>query len=497
MALENKPGWREENVTFPLKRERMDVYAIRHPFDYVTGKIKDGPTSSFSEDKFVRESIVELRYNQHAWEHRCSCFKKNDECRAFLPTLLQGEDDIDWDRNNGVDCFSWDLEGNEIIPIERKICAFTVFPQRDFGDQYLNVHSKIMSNIFACNTNVQIGDIGHLFYNTIYTSKTTQGEDSRNFLFISNAYAMAFQRQIEKQQKESNGSSASTSSSDEAPDFVEGLIRVMAGIRAHMASTIISAPMAHLLCTRNSRFQLSHETKGLPIAQLEDLEEGNEISYYYRRGKKSGGGNEKSDDNDDSDDREQEVDNNDNNDEEIIVWPDCFADIYMMRPETETVEKMSAFEFVMKCEVVYKNPQPNENSESDDTRSSKRYKGGILDFTDQHPSKGRAHVRELKHERIPIIYSKYEYTNISLLELNSNSPSEAAINHRESYAKLALLLFYPFRDFSELKCYQNGESQGEENCFIIVACILIFKLIIFKWTYEIYIYINLLLFQLF
>ena len=314
---------------------------------------------------------------------------------------------------------------------------------------------------FACNSNVQFGDIGHLFYSTIYTSKKTQAEDSRNFLFISSSFASTVQNQLEKRQRASNNDSAS--SSEEAPDFVEGLVRVMAGIRAHMASTVVSAPMAHLLATRKSRFHLSHETKGLPVAQLEDLEEGNEISYYYRRGKKV---------NDDT------TDDDTDDEEEVLIWPDSFADNYMKRPED--LKEVSAFEFVMKYEVVYKNAQENQDSESSsrDIRSSKRYKGGRLSFEEGHPCKGRAHVRRLKHERVPIIYSKHELIDIALLELNDSdppfedSPSEAAKIYREQYARLALLLFYPFTEFSQLKMSRaevlqqsNDDACAEERTF--------------------------------
>ena len=454
MALERMAD-SQDNVTFPLKRERLDVYAIRHPFDYAKEKIKiDG--SDFSENEFVRNSMLNLRFNEHDKDHRFACFKKNEECRAFLPTLIQVEPDILWDDDHGIDCcFSWDWDGveNEIIPIQRKICAFTVLPERSFGDQYLNIHTKVISNIFACNSNVQIGDIGHLFYNTLYTSKSTQAEDSRNFLYISNGFARTLQGQIEKQQRESNESS--TSSSDEAPDFVQGLILVMAGIRAHMASTIISAPMAHLLATTGSRFHLSHETKGLPVAQMEDALLGNEITYYYRGARTNAITDNNNDDDDNNDDEDTDSDEND----EFLVWPDSFVDAYMYR--SEALENMSAYEFVMKYEVVYKNAKQNENSQTGGTRSSKRYKGGRFDFTDKHPCKGRAHVRQLKHERIPIVYSKDGYTDISLLDLDSESPSEAAKIQRENYARLALLLFYPFTEWDDLKAFKNGNSDGK------------------------------------
>ena len=443
----------QECLTFPLKREKLDTFAIRHPYDYVKGNIKPDAIQFF-ENEFVRNSMVQLRFNEHAWEHRMPCFKKNDECRAYLPTLLQTEGEIDWDTSEDIECCKsiyYDEDAKQLLSKKSKISAFTVLPERSFGDQYLNVHSTAISNIFSCNSNIQVADIGHLFYSTIYSSKSTQSEDSKNYLFISNGFASTCQYQLEKRQRACNNESSD--SCEDTSDFIEGLIRVMSGIRAHMASTIVSAPMAHLLATRGSRFHLSHETKGLPVAQLEDLQEGKEISYYYRTTKKTNGSNNDGYNNDNS-----------NDEEDVVVWPDSFADNYLMRPEV--LEEVSAYEFVMKYEVVYKNTQQeDQDSESaaHETRSRKRYKGRELSFKEGHPSKGRAHVRELKHERVPIIYAKDGFIDISLLELNtSHPPSEAAIKYREQYARLALLLFYPFTNFSQLTL-SNSNVENSEN----------------------------------
>ena len=476
-----------ESLTFPLKRERVDLYAIRHPYDYVGGNITAN-AADFSENEFVRSGMVQLRFNEHAWEHRTSCFKKTEECRAFLPTLCQPKAEVKWEEDcDGVECWNsmyYDEYSKQIQTKKRRITAFTVLPQRNFGDQYLNVHSRAISNLFACNSNIQSGEIAHMYYTTVYTSKEIQKEESKNFLFISCQFARTFNFQVEKRLRASNNESASSSSnnesasassnnesassSEEAADFVEGLIRVLAGIRAHMASTIVSAPMAHLLATRDSRFHFSHETKGLPVAQVEDLEEGKEISYYYRRRKKSEADTGRDDVNDNS------TDENSGDDEEVVVWPDSFADNYMMRPEE--LRDVSSYEFVMKYEVVY-------TSAEGDTHSSKRYKGGRLSFEEGHPSKGKAHVRRLKHERVPVIYAKDGLIDMSLLELNDSdapfqdSPSEAAKIYREQYARLALLLFYPFTDFSQLKTsraqlYQqrNGAAPSEQG-----KCLLSFS----------------------
>eukprot|EP00957_Ditylum_brightwellii_P066737 5064399-Ditylum_brightwellii.AAC.1 len=43
------------------------------------------------------------------------------------------------------------------------------------------------------------------------------------------------------------------------PDFIEGLSLILSGTRAHMASSIISPPLANLLDCQDSIFNFSHE----------------------------------------------------------------------------------------------------------------------------------------------------------------------------------------------------------------------------------------------
>ena len=66
------------------------------------------------------------------------------------------------------------------------------------------------------------------------------------------------------------------------PDFVEGLSRVLSGIRAHMSSSIISPPLAHLLVCQDSRFTFSHEFSYLLVSQLEDFLDDKPINFKPR-----------------------------------------------------------------------------------------------------------------------------------------------------------------------------------------------------------------------
>ena len=89
----------EDNLpveNFPLRSERHDVFAIRHPYDHIRGNIIPN-SSQFCYNASVRDKLLHLRFDQHAWEHRMPCFKKGDECRSNLPVPEQKEWDVEFD----------------------------------------------------------------------------------------------------------------------------------------------------------------------------------------------------------------------------------------------------------------------------------------------------------------------------------------------------------------------------------------------------------------
>jgi hypothetical protein len=395
-----------------MRDERMDIFAVRHPYDYIREEITP-ENRNFAFNACVRNYLLHLRFNQHAHKHRLACFKKGNECFAPFPQGLQSSWEIDWNDSNEIE---WDMVDNS----SARACAFTVLPKRTFGDQYLNTHNPIISDLFACNNNVQIGDLAHAFYNTVYAGKNTQAQDAQKWVNVSTNFSRGIIREATRRHEEQEASGEADTG--EEPDFLRGLCRLMSGVRCHMSSTTISATMAHLLSTRDgSRFHLSHDTHGLPISQLEHLEEGEEITYYYRRSKAP-----------DSD--------------KIEPWPESFADNYLLRPDA--LEQCCTYCMVLNYDVVQAGSMTSEDS---GTRRSQKYKGEELYFQDEHPSRGRSHVRELKHIQVPVIYTTQSFPDIGQLELDSDTPSKNAEMQREYYAKLALLLFYPFRNFDQLR----------------------------------------------
>ncbi len=64
---------------------------------------------------------------------------------------------------------------------------FMVLPKRPMGCQFINTHNKPISEVFNFNTNIQIGNASQIFYSTLYTSKSTQDEDSKKQIRIGHA----------------------------------------------------------------------------------------------------------------------------------------------------------------------------------------------------------------------------------------------------------------------------------------------------------------------
>ena len=85
------------------------------------------------------------------------------------------------------------------------------------GCQYVNVYNPTISELFGCNTNVQVGDPIHMFYIMLYNLKLTQKEDgerSRNITKSIIRRLLRLQEEVRTGQQEEL---------DSEPDFAEGL----------------------------------------------------------------------------------------------------------------------------------------------------------------------------------------------------------------------------------------------------------------------------------
>ena len=139
-----------------------------------------------------------------------------------------------------------------------------VCTKRPMGCQFLNTHSRSISAVFNCNTNIQIGDHSQVFYSTLYCGKSTQKEDAERQQRISLS--------INKRLLRIEGEVLyGTRTNDKVQDgFVEGLCRTLSGMNAATSRNATSATLQHLLVSNGgSQFNFSHGFGNLLVGQLE------------------------------------------------------------------------------------------------------------------------------------------------------------------------------------------------------------------------------------
>jgi hypothetical protein len=72
-------------------------------------------------------------------------------------------------------------------------------------------------------------------------------------------------------------------------------------------------------------------------------------------------------------------------------------------------------------------------------------------FSETHPGHEFSHLIKSKHKTIPRIALPTEMVcPLKDLQLNTMKPTEESLEKREIYAKMALLMFYPFRSLADL-----------------------------------------------
>ena len=401
-ALDRWKGWQSSKAPDRfegdcLESGRLEMAAGRHPYDFCADRLvhrREADAESLGggslwTDAVVRDVLLHWKYDEHDYNHRPSCFKKGVECRFGLPKMANPKTYIAFDETNSIDWYQ--IDGSVL-----KVCPFEVVLQRKPGDEFVNTFNKALASMIGSNTNIQIGDFAHVYYSTLYVSKSTQKEDTQSFLAVSNA----LDKKLAKAASEGNAC--------EGPDFVEGVSRTMSGIRANLAANIFSATMGHLMVTQGGRFLFSHEFSHLLVTQIDNALEGMELSCRFKKGKK-------------------------NKDGETTWWPDCFANDYLYRPEE--IEGVCSYELAMKFEKVYTKKSSNDR----------------LQFADGHPGKGQAFLAKLKCIRVPIISMTKGLPDVRDLELSSLDPSDLALYRREEYARKALIMFFPFRTKNDLK----------------------------------------------
>ena len=178
----------------------------------------------------------------------------------------------------------------------------------------------------------------------MYGSKSTQDEDTKDFIKVCNVICRIIQLQRENEEN----------IEDSAPEFIEGLSRILIGIRTHISSYVIGTPLAYHLLTKGSRFEFSHDFASLLLGQLEDFTSDMELSFKIRQ-KKSNTVNESE------------------------RWIDCFTNNIIYR--NDDLEEVCAYQQVMEYEVK-QIPVKKNNTDDDLVNDSDSNEDNVLNIKD-------------------------------------------------------------------------------------------------------------------
>ena len=433
IALKSSKHERHDTV-LPMSPERLDMAAYTYSYNLDGGCAIE--EDIFWGNKKLRDILLRVRFDEHEWCHRASCFKKGCECRFIHPQLTCLQTHIHQDEGkNGEHVIEWHrLDGDSI-----EMAPWMVLPRRPMGCQSINTHNVALSEFLNCNTNIQIGDMSQVYYSTLYNSKSTQAEDSERQQRVGHTIIKRLLR-IEEEILEGK-----RKPEDVQDGFVEGLCRMLGGMNAATSRNVISSTMAHLLvCNNGSRFQFSHDFGNLLVGQLEATLEGRPTDVRVRTNVLKG---------------------------ERIVWPDSSADDYIHRPNHEDIDQLCSYELTMLYKKKYKQFREmagsvgvgddsisgDEDEEGDagddcDNNMAQHYEKEKYAFVDTHPGHSFSHLAKLKLLVIPkVALPQMKLCNVEDLEIKSENPSDDTKENRENYAKMALLMFYPFRHLNDLK----------------------------------------------
>ena len=142
--------------------------------------------------------------------------------------------------------------------------------------------------------------------------------------------------------------------------------------------------------------------------------------------------------------------------EKVITWPESLADDYLHRPIDKEFEQMCLYAMTSHYKKSFKVNKASKDKDNEGigykVEGVNKYK-----FKDSHPGYKFSHLTELKHPTIPkISLPRDKLCPIEELELHLINLNEDTIDKREMYAKMALIMFSPFCELSDLTC--NGES---------------------------------------
>ena len=432
-----------------MSRARLDMVAYTHSYHMTCGCAHDLLLdTSLWKNQGTRDLLKQKKFDEHRWQHTSSCWKKGCVCRfGPLPwkpnetrSVIHEDKGLPGEKNTSIKWHS--LRPNDL---SLNVPPWMILNKRPMGCQYVNTHNKAIGDVLNCNTNVQIGDGSHVFYSTCYLSKSTQEEDKERQQRVHNAIIKLL---IKREQEVLLSASPDEENDDNT--FVDGLCAMLRGVNAATSRHVVSSPMGHLITMLDgSRFEYSHEFVNLLVSQLDATLEGRPVDARIRTNKGRSG--------------------------KKILWPDSSADDYIHRPNHRDTNGLCSHAYFSKyqkqCKTFkemnhksqtsncvssnsngFENNNKNKGCVNDDDLPQVQNEEAKLVFAASHPGQEFSHLRRRKLEVIPVLnIQKGSLCSIEDLNLNSDAVSNEDNEKRESYAKMALLMFHPFRNKEDIQ----------------------------------------------
>ena len=429
----------EERKLSCMSNAQLDVAAYSYMYDFhaENGELPVHIANTQWADDDFRTLLREHRFEYHDMLHRFTCFKKGCECRFVFPFMAKRSTVIDEDDDEfNPNAITWNRLSD---PKTIWMSPWLLMPKRELGSEFVNIHNSALSEIFNCNTNVQIGDIWQIYYSTLYGSKSTQQEDSERVQRI--LYAVS--RRLQKIEEDIH--LGRQLFQDPQDSFTSGLSVLLSGLRAATSRHVVSATMAHLIVSLDgTRFEFSHKFGHLLISQLEATLNGESTDFRIRSM---------------TIDKQQHI------------YHDSTSEDYIYRPRQ--LEDKCSYYMTMWYKKTTKSPKRIKESLNNPNNQPQGRGNSDLEFIEGHSGRHYTKLRKLSLSVIPIMfYDKDRLSEIRLLDLTSTQIYEETARIREEYAKIALLMFYPFRTIEdiqldgshwklfqrELDLYQNGRN---------------------------------------
>jgi len=325
---------------------------------------------------------------------------------------------------------------NDFVNRPTPLPPYMIELERPQGCQYVNTHSVPASAVFSCNTNIQIGSPTHVHYITNYSFKDTQPEDRARHLRIG---TQVIRRLLRMKTNAANQDGEDQDNDSDQANFTEGLSRILSGMSANLSKAVCSSTLAHfIICNDGSRFNFSHGFSQLLASQAMDVLNGKPGNFRIRR-------------------------NFSKETEKAVMWPDSQLDDFRYRPDDLDdlcyYEQMMLFEKIPKTFNEMNKAAPKKKAaasmiddeamdmDANDDGCNEEAEGAATEqkryrFRADHPGFHFSYLQRQKFKVVPIVSVEANtFCRLEELELHSDNPSSDALTKRETYVKMALLLF--------------------------------------------------------